>query len=133
MSFVASLPSHREVTQLMFYIACLANSSAGPGSYRSVAPISSGAVWDVDPYNWRTAGVFGKTISWGLAGARPPHNMDDPPTRWPQSPRVVVQCAPSAPNGQNHLGFCVLQAGSASWPIRVWWPSSSSRWPRPSR
>ena len=33
-----------------------------------LAPISSGAVWDVDPYNWRTAGVFGKTISWGLAG-----------------------------------------------------------------
>ena len=33
-----------------------------------LAPISSGAVWDVDPYNWRTAGVFGKTISWGQAG-----------------------------------------------------------------
>lgn len=33
-----------------------------------LAPISSGAVWDVDPYNWRSAGVFGKTISWGLAG-----------------------------------------------------------------
>ena len=33
-----------------------------------LALISSGAVWDVDPYNWRTAGVFGKTISWGLAG-----------------------------------------------------------------
>jgi hypothetical protein len=35
-----------------------------------LAPISSGAVWDVDPYQWRTAGVFGKTISWGLKGWR---------------------------------------------------------------
>lgn len=33
-----------------------------------LAPISSGAVWDVDPYNWRSAGIFGKTISWGYSG-----------------------------------------------------------------
>ena len=33
-----------------------------------LAPVSSGAVWGIDPYNWRSAGVVGKTISWGLTG-----------------------------------------------------------------
>lgn len=32
------------------------------------APISSGAVFSTDPYLWRSAGVVGKTISWGSAG-----------------------------------------------------------------
>jgi alpha-galactosidase len=32
------------------------------------APVSSGAVLATDPHSWRSAGVVGKTISWGLAG-----------------------------------------------------------------
>ena len=31
------------------------------------------------------------------------------PTRWPQSPRVVMRCAPRESNGPNHLGLCALQ------------------------
>ena len=31
--------------------------------------------------------------------------MDYPPKTWPQSPRIVVQCAPRASNGPNHLGL----------------------------
>ena len=29
--------------------------------------------------------------------------------RWARSPRIVVQCAPRAPNGPDHLGLCVPQ------------------------
>jgi len=32
------------------------------------APISAGAVWSLEPYRWRSAGILGKTISWGLSG-----------------------------------------------------------------
>ena len=32
------------------------------------APVSSGAVFGTDPHSWRSAGVVGKTISWGLGG-----------------------------------------------------------------
>ena len=35
--------------------------------------------------------------------------MDYNPTRWPQSPRIVMRCAPRASNGPNHLGLCALQ------------------------
>ena len=36
------------------------------------------------------------------------HKYDDcPPKRRPESPRIVVQCAPWASNGPNHLGLCV--------------------------
>ena len=30
--------------------------------------------------------------------------MDCSPTRWPESPRIVLRCAPRASNGPNHLG-----------------------------
>ena len=43
------------------------------------------------------------------AGAGP-HTMDYDPTRWPQSPRIVMRCAPRASNGPNRLGLCALQA-----------------------
>ena len=43
------------------------------------------------------------------APVRDPTNMDYPPTRWPRSPRFVVQCAPRASNGPNHLGLCALR------------------------
>ena len=29
--------------------------------------------------------------------------------KWPGSPRIVMHCAPCAPNGPDHLGLCVLQ------------------------
>ena len=32
------------------------------------APVSSGAVWGVSPYAWRSSGITGKTITWGKAG-----------------------------------------------------------------
>ena len=39
--------------------------------------------------------------------------MDCNPTRWPESPRIVMRCAPRASNGPNHLGivpaYTVLQ------------------------
>ena len=38
-------------------------------------------------------------------GAGPPHSMGFPPTRWLESPRIVVQCAPCASNGPKDLGF----------------------------
>ena len=38
-----------------------------------------------------------------------PTNMDYNPTRWPQSPPIVMRCAPWASNGPNHLGLCALQ------------------------
>ena len=48
------------------------------------------------------------------------HNEDDPvwpvdypPKRWPQSPRIAVQCASWAANGPDHLGFCAGLAGGA--------------------
>ena len=40
---------------------------------------------------------------------RDPRHIDCPPTRWPQSPRVVMRCNPRASTGPNHLGFCGLQ------------------------
>ena len=43
---------------------------------------------------------------------RDPRHMDCPPIRWAESPRIVTQGAPCAPNGPDHLGFCVLQPGS---------------------
>ena len=43
------------------------------------------------------------------SAVRGPRHMDCPPTRWPESPRIVMQCAPCAPNGPNRLGFCVFQ------------------------
>ena len=43
-------------------------------------------------------------------GAGHPTNMDYSPTRWPESPRVVVRCAARAFNGPNHLGLRALQA-----------------------
>ena len=38
-------------------------------------------------------------LTWTRSSARPrrcghPHNMDYIPTRWPQSPRIVMRCAP---------------------------------------
>ena len=45
------------------------------------------------------------------APAPPPHthtqhgSMDDSPTRWPESPRIVMRCALRASNGPNHLGL----------------------------
>ena len=50
-----------------------------------------------------------------LHGAQHPRNIDYSPTRWPQSPWIVMQCAPSAPNAPNHLGFCALQTSSSRW------------------
>ena len=40
---------------------------------------------------------------------RGPHSMDYSPTRWPQSPRIVMRCAARASNGPNHVGLCALQ------------------------
>ena len=40
---------------------------------------------------------------------RDPRHIDCPPTRWPQSPRVVMRCDPRASNDPNHLGLCGLQ------------------------
>ena len=40
-------------------------------------------------------------------GATPPNNMNCPPTLWPKSPRIVLQCAFRASNGLNHLGLRV--------------------------
>jgi hypothetical protein len=34
------------------------------------APIASGAVWGISPYAWRSSGITGKTITWGLDGWR---------------------------------------------------------------
>ena len=48
-----------------------------------------------------------------VLGAGTPTNMDYDPTRWPQSPRIVMRCAPRASNGPDHLGLCALQ-GTAS-------------------
>ena len=45
----------------------------------------------------------------GRTGGARSHNMDYPLTRWPESPRIAVQCAPRASNGPNHLGLCALQ------------------------
>ena len=42
------------------------------------------------------------------------HNMDYPPTQWPRSPRIVLQCAFCAPNGPNHLGFRVQYYGATN-------------------
>ena len=36
--------------------------------------------------------------------------MDYNPTRWPLSPRIVMQCTPRASNGPNHLGLRALQS-----------------------
>ena len=48
-----------------------------------------------------------------LAPRRLGHHLsskkDVDPTRWPQSPRIVMRCAPRASNGPNHLGLCALQ------------------------
>ena len=44
-----------------------------------------------------------------LAFGAGPHNMDYSPTRWPESPRIVMQCAPRASNGPNHLGNPAFQ------------------------
>ena len=49
-----------------------------------------------------------------LSQVRDPHNMDYLPTRWPESPRIVVKCDSWASNGPNHLGFI----GYRSWPGR---------------
>ena len=40
---------------------------------------------------------------------RDPIDVDYNPTRWPQSPRVVMRCAPRASNGPNRLGLFALQ------------------------
>jgi len=32
------------------------------------APISAGGVGGWDPYTWRSSGVVGRTISWGVSG-----------------------------------------------------------------
>ena len=45
---------------------------------------------------------------------RAPHSMDYSPTRWPESPRVVMRCAPRAPNVPNHLGL-VRPSSTDSW------------------
>ena len=44
--------------------AYLQSTTAGITQF---APVSSGAVFGTDPYLWRSAGVVGKTISWGEA------------------------------------------------------------------
>ena len=33
------------------------------------------------------------------------HSMDYNPTRWPESPRIVMRCATRPSNGLNHLGL----------------------------
>ena len=43
-----------------------------------------------------------------------PHSMDYNPTRWPESPRVVMRCAHRASNGPNYLGLCALQSWTES-------------------
>ena len=45
----------------------------------------------------------------GEAEVRATHNVDCNPTRWPESPRIVMRCAPRASNGPNHLGLSALQ------------------------
>ena len=43
-------------------------------------------------------------------------DIDCPPTRWPQSPRIAAQCTPKAANGPDHPGFGVLTRATApSW------------------
>ena len=44
---------------------------------------------------------------------RDPHSTDCPPTRWPESPRIVVTSDPWTSNGPDHLGLCALQTGGA--------------------
>ena len=41
-------------------------------------------------------------------------SMDYPPTRWPQSPRIVVQYDTRIANGPNHLGLCARQGNASS-------------------
>ena len=35
-----------------------------------------------------------------------PHNMDYNPTRWHESPRIVMRSSTRASHGTNHLGMC---------------------------
>ena len=44
------------------------------------------------PVGWRVAGAVNIIPGDDACGAGP-HNMDYNPTRWPQSPRIVMQCA----------------------------------------
>ena len=36
----------------------------------------------------------GETVAYFHHPVRPPHNMDCGPTRWPESPRIAMRCAP---------------------------------------
>ena len=56
---------------------CSCSSAQEPAALQSMsvglslfAPVSSGAVCDTDAFSWRSAGVVGKTISWGEEGWR---------------------------------------------------------------
>ena len=40
-----------------------------------------------------------------LHSVRRATNVDYSPTRWPESPRVVMRCAHRASNGPDHLGL----------------------------
>ena len=51
---------------------------------------------------------------------RPQHNTDYPPTRWSQSPRIVVQCAPQASNGPTHLGLHAPSQLTKSKVVTIW-------------
>ena len=48
--------------------SCSSRADASPYSLSWFSPISAGAVWSIEPYRWRSAGILGKTISWGLSG-----------------------------------------------------------------
>ena len=64
-----------------------------------------------------------------LTSVRPPHNMDYPPTGWPQSPRIVVKCDPWESNGLSPR--IVRPSGEARVLGRL--PQRSAPSPRPHR
>ena len=65
-------------------------------------------------YRMDLGGAMMILLSENTAGGAGSHIMDYLPTRWPYSPRVVVQYAPRASNSPNHLGLCALQFPSPS-------------------
>ena len=54
---------------------------------------------------------------------RAPHSTDSLPTRWPESPRIVVKCDPCASNGPKHLGLGALQW----WIVRRVFPDGTKK------
>ena len=60
------------------------------------------------------------------AQVRAPHSMDCTPARWPESPRIVVQCDLWASNGPNHLLNAQAQAAAGGgWAAGGYDPSAA--------